>query len=295
MHDYLNWLAKTVTLLVLVLVGIPALLIGAISFLSGIEHKKSDPSKTVGVITLDDEIADTTDVLKKLYEFAGDEDVQGIVLRIDSPGGAVAPSQDIYSAVKKLKEKKPIVASMGSVAASGGLYVALSASKIFCQPGTLTGSIGVILQFPNLTKIADKVGFNMITVKSGELKDIGNPFRNLAETDRTFLQSTVMKAYDDFIKDVADGRKIPLNKVKSFADGRVILGREAKELGLVDEFGDVYDAARAVFDLKKAPLKVDEMPELYYATDAWDELRQAMKSISHLPRIASRIGLQAIS
>ena len=133
--------------------------------------------KTVAVVKLDSMIMDSEDIVKELYKQADDKKVKAIVLRINSPGGAVGPSQDIYSAVASIKKIKPVVASMGAVAASGGLYAALGASKVYAQAGTMTGSIGVVLQIPNVSAITDKYGFKMTTIKAGALKDVGNMYR----------------------------------------------------------------------------------------------------------------------
>jgi protease-4 len=212
--------------------------------------------------------------LDRLYELADNKDIQGIVVRVDSPGGAVGPSQELYTAIKKIKDKKPVVVSMGSIAASGGLYLSLAANKIFCQPGTLTGSIGVIMQSPNFSSIADKVGFTMTTVKSGKLKDVGNPFRPVSAEDQAFLQGVVMNIYSQFVDAVVEGRSIPREEVLKFADGRIIPGSVAKELKLVDEFGDVHDAARAVFALKNRPLAEGEQPHLIYPGKKFSKLKE---------------------
>ena len=226
---------------------------------------------------------DSKEILKSLHKLVDDVSVKGVVLRIDSPGGAVGPSQEIYDAVRTLKEKKPIIASMGGVAASGGLYSALGASKTFAQSGTLTGSIGVIIQFPNLTKIANQVGFEMITVKSGKLKDVGNTFRTMTEEDMAFLQSTVDSVYEEFVAAVMTGRGIKESAVRPFADGRIITGRQALEYGLIDEIGGLYDASRAVFEVLGEPLEEGEYPELYYPEDKFDKFRKLFEAVLELP------------
>ena len=248
----------------------------------------------VSVIELAGVIEDSSDVLRELYHAARDKDVKAIVLRIDSPGGAVAPSEEVYNAVRRLKAEKPIVVSMGSLAASGGLYSAVGASKIFCQPGTQTGSIGVVMQIPNFTSIANKVGFDMITVKSGALKDAGNQFRPMTEVERKFLEDTALKVHDGFIKAVAEGRNIPEDKVRSFADGRVLLGSEAKAYGLVDDFGDVYDAGREALKLAKFELKPDEVPNLVFVNEKKSFLQRALDSASSLPSLVKGSGIPSL-
>jgi protease IV len=251
MKAYFLWLAKLLTLLVVVLVVVP-LLLGSvmIALQSQVAENIVPADKMVAVVEMKGAIESAKEVVDQLYKQAADTRVKGIVLRIESPGGGVGPSQEIYEAVSKLKEKKPIVASMGSVAASGGLYAALGASRIFCQPGTLTGSIGVVMQVPNFTKITQKVGVEMLTIKSGKFKDVGNSFRDMTDDDRQLLQSTVNDVNDDFIDAVVQGRKLERARVVEFADGRVILGSQALKLKLVDKFGGVYDAAELIHQLK---------------------------------------------
>ncbi len=276
MNEYKVWLAKIITIAAIALIAIP--MIGGLATAAG---KIGGPR--VAVIELAGTIEDATEVLKSLYEEVKHTDTKAIVLRVDSPGGAVAPSEEIYNAVARLKAQKPIVVSMGTLAASGGLYSSLAASKIFCQPGTQTGSIGVIMQIPNFTTIADKVGVTMNTVKAGSLKDVGNQFRPMTEEDRAFLEQTATKVHNLFIKAVVDGRKIPEAKVREFADGRVLLGVEAKALGLVDDFGDIYDAAREALVLAGVTLKADELPSLHYASRKKNILERVLQSASSLP------------
>ncbi|MBN8550869.1 MAG: signal peptide peptidase SppA [Deltaproteobacteria bacterium] len=289
MKQYFVWLAKLLTLVVIFFVVVP-LLMGGVLLATQKEMGSVSPEgdKLVAVIELNGIIESGKDIVEELHKQAADDKVKGIVLRINSPGGAVGPSQDIFSTVLKLKKKKPIVASMGSLAASGGLYSALGASKIYAQPGTLTGSIGVIMQLPNFTKIADKVGFEMVTVKSGKFKDVGNSFREMTPEDRAFLENTIARVQDEFVQAVATGRNLSVEKVRTFADGRVILGSQAKELKLIDEIGDVYDAARAVFDLRNEPLKSEEEPNIFYPMDKFGQFKRFFESISSIPQLFSR-------
>ena len=287
MKNYLWWLAKVITLF-LFLIVIPVFLITAFviaaKFMASFQDEVDQNNKNVvAVIELNDEIMKSKEVVDELYKQVKNPKVKGIVLRIDSPGGAVAPSQDIYGTVKKLKEKKPIVVSMGSVAASGGLYSALGASKILCQPGTLTGSIGVIMQIPNVAKIADQVGFKMVTLRSGQFKDAGNMFREMTPEDRNLLNGTIMDVREQFVQAVVDGRGLRRADVEKFADGRVILGSEAKKLGLVDDFGDVYDAGRVVFELLNEPLPEGVYPTLFYPEDNMKKFKKILQGFFAIP------------
>lgn len=288
MREYFVWLAKFVTLLCVLFVGVPLVLVLVIGAAVQIVSRSADtlvgdPAHKVAVVEVTGIILDARQVIEDLHQQVDDDSVKGIVLRIDSPGGAVGPSQEIFSAVRKLKHKKPIVASMGSVAASGGLYAALGASKILAQPGTLTGSIGVIMEIPNFTDVAQKIGVDMITIKSGKFKDAGNSFRKMSPEEVQFLESTVQLSHVDFIEAVAEGRKLSKEKVLTFADGRVLLGRQAKDLGLIDGFGDVYEAASEVFRLRGEELKEGDRPQLYYPGDKYRELRRILESFMNLP------------
>jgi len=289
MMQYFVWLAKLLTLVVIFFVVVP-LLLGAMVIATQKEIGTVSPrgDKLVAVIELTGMLESGKEIVEELYKQASDDKVKGIVLRINSPGGAVAPSQDIYGAVMKLKKKKPIVASMGALAASGGLYSAIGASKVYAQPGTLTGSIGVIMQLPNFTKIAEKIGFEMVTVKSGKFKDVGNSFREMTEEDRAFLEETIQRVHTDFVKAVAEGRNLSEQEVRTFADGRVIIGSQAKELKLIDAFGDVHDAARSVFDILNEPLKTDEEPTIFYPMDKFGQFRKIFEVISAVPTLFSR-------
>jgi protease IV len=291
MKEYKIWLAKILTVIVLTFVIVPFVA-------GGVLAASSMGGPKVSVVELSGVIEDASDVLKSLYSASRDKDIKAIVLRVDSPGGAVAPSEEIYHAVKKLKAEKPIVVSMGSVAASGGLYSSAGASRIFCQPGTQTGSIGVVMQIPNFTTIAKTVGVDMITVKSGALKDTGNQFRPMTDDERKFLEGTASKVHDAFIKAVSEGRNIPEEKVRSFADGRVLLGSEAKELGLVDDFGDIYDAGRAALTLAHVELKPEEVPNLVFTGKKKGFLAKAFDSASSIPAMiedATRPSLKYIA
>jgi protease-4 len=277
MRDYFVWLLKILTVFVLILV-VPIIMAGVMAGISD-PSAKAPSGNTVAVIELNGAIESSREVIDLLHAQVDNPKVKGIVLAINSPGGAVGPSQDIYREVSRLKARKPIVAAMSSVAASGGLYAALGASKIYAQPGTITGSIGVILQIPNFTKVAETVGVKMVTIKSGALKDVGNSFRDMTDEEKVFLERTVKEAYDDFVRAVATSRNLPRAKVAQFADGRIILGSTAKEIGLVDAHGSVYDAARSVFELLGSPLGDEEEPKLFYAEDKFAEFRNLFGAI----------------
>lgn len=287
MGNYILWLSKLLTLLVIFLVGVPLLIGIGVGTLTGLskESGKVGSDHGVAVVELIGEIEDTKDIVNQLYEAAEDSSIDGIILRVDSPGGAVAPSQDIYQAVDKLKHKKPIIASMGSLAASGGFYASIAASKIFAQPGTMTGSIGVIMQIPNITKISQLIGFDMVTIKSGKLKDSGNMFRAMTDEEQQYLQNTASTVHNQFIADIAKARNLSVDSIKEYADGRVILGEQAKSLGLIDGFGDIHTAAEAIYELKGKPLPENKQPNLIYHDDKFKELKKLLKTASLIPKM----------
>ena len=198
----------------------------------------------IGIVEIKGLITEADGVLRELHQFAKDDSVKAIVVRIESPGGSVGASQEIYRELKRLRQKKPVVASMGSVAASGGLYVALGAEKILASPGTLTGSIGVMIQIPNVSKLLEKIGVEATVIKSGPYKDTGSILRPLTEEEKALLYDTIKDVYEQFMATIAEARHLEPEKIKKFADGRVFTGKRAKELGLIDELGNLEDAIR---------------------------------------------------
>ena len=198
----------------------------------------------VGVVEVTGVIADSKTTLKELREFEEDPRIRAVVVRIDSPGGSVGPSQEILGAMQRLQKKKHVLSSMGSIAASGGFYIAMGGEKVFANPGTLTGSIGVISEFPNVSGLLKWAGVDMRTITAGKLKDAGSPFRDMSTEERSYFQAMLDDVHAQFIGAVAEARKLPEAEVRKVADGRVFTGRKAKELKLVDELGGLQDAAR---------------------------------------------------
>jgi len=199
----------------------------------------------VAVIELNGTIYSSAKVVKLFKRYGESRAVKAIVFRINSPGGAIAPSQEIYNAVKRVRDSgKPIVVSMSSVAASGGYYAACGADTIMANPGTTTGSIGVIAEIPNVSGLLKKIGVSFTTVKSGKFKDTGTPYRNITPAERAYLQSWIDDAFDQFVTVVSKERNIPKKRLLKIADGRVFTGRQAKQLGLIDLLGDYEDAVK---------------------------------------------------
>ncbi|MBI4495389.1 MAG: signal peptide peptidase SppA [Deltaproteobacteria bacterium] len=210
-----------------------------LGFLSGEEG--SWGGAKVAVVEVKGVILDPQPVVERLVRFRKNERVKAIVLRIDSPGGAVGPSQEIYAEVKKARQEKKVLASVGSVAASGGYYIACAADQILANPGAITGSIGVLVESINMEDLFQKLGLRATVVKSGRHKDMGSPFRPMSEEERKLLQGVLDNIHEQFIRAVAEGRKLPLEKVRELADGRVFSGDQARALGLIDGLGSLQD------------------------------------------------------
>lgn len=192
---------------------------------------------------------DADKIVKLLKKYERDDDIKAIVLRVDSPGGAVAPSQEIHDAIKRIKARKKVVVSMGGMAASGGYYISAPADRIFAEPGTLTGSIGVIFLHFNVRGLLEWAKVEETTLKSGKYKDTLSPFRPIQETDREEIQSISDDVYSQFVQVVAQGRGMPEARVREIAEGRIYTGKRAKELKLVDELGGFDDAVAAAWGL----------------------------------------------
>jgi protease-4 len=238
----------------------------------------------VGVVEVEGVIVDSKKIIEQLDAFHESSSVKAIVLRVDSPGGGVGPSQEIHDEVKRIDADKPVVVSMGSVAASGGYYIAAPAREIFANPGTITGSIGVIMEFANFQELLDKIGLHSEVVKSGKHKDIGSPVRPMTEDDRVLLQALIDDVHSQFVDSVATGRQLDVKKVRSLADGRIFSGRQARDLGLVDELGSLAAAIQRAGELGGIEGKPDvvyppsDKPQLIdlLIQEASTQLRQAL-------------------
>lgn len=204
-------------------------------------------------------IATSEDITKSLKDASEDEGVKAIVMRINSPGGSPAAAEEIVAAMKKID--KPIVVSMGDVAASGAYYISAPANKIIANPDTITGSIGVIWEFQNRSAFYQKDGTMFYIAKSGELKDMGGDWRGLSDEEKRYVDQVISETYDRFVNEVATGRNLSSSKVKDLADGRIYTGAKAKELGLVDEFGSLDDAIEVAASLAG----IEGKPEVTYA------------------------------
>ncbi len=214
----------------------------------------------IGVIEILGPIMSSADLNKNIIDFRDNKSIKAVILRIDSPGGAVGPSQEIYNEVIKLQMKKPVIVSMASVAASGGYYIAAPAKRLFANPGTITGSIGVIMSFPNYEGLMEKVGVSSVVIKSGKFKDIGSASRPFSDDERQLMQSLIDDVHSQFVEAVSLGREMPAEKVLSLSDGRIFSGRQALKVGLIDELGGFQDAV----DYTAKLVGLDDDPDLIY-------------------------------
>ncbi len=209
-----------------------------------IESQKNSP---IAVIAIEDEIRDSKKVVEMLLAAEEEKSIKAILLRIDSPGGAVAPTQEIYEEVRRIDQKKPIYASFGSVAASGGYYIGSATRKIWANAGTLTGSIGVIMQMADLSELFKFAKFKQETIKAGRYKDIGNPGRPMTDEERAYLTDLLAGTHKQFMDDIVAVRKDRLKKdITELAQGQIFHGSEAKDFGLVDEIGGLWHAGRSI-------------------------------------------------
>lgn len=246
----------------LVVIALIALFV-FIAVASNDEGEMTFGTDKVAIVPIEGEIVDARESLELLHKYANNATIKAIVVRINSPGGAIAPSQEIYSAIRRLRKEtgKPIVASLDSVAASGGFYIASACDPIVANPGSITGSIGVILQWFDVKDLLQWAKVKPETITSGALKDAGSPYRQMTDAERAYFQSVVTQLHSQFVRDVAAGRdgKMKLEEVQRIADGRIFTGEQALELKLIDELGTIDDAVRkagAMAGIEGEPTKV---------------------------------------
>jgi protease-4 len=219
--------------------------------IAGTKHDEGSwlDSDRIGVLAVEGEIFDVRDAVEQLHNYRDDDDIKAIVVRINSPGGAIVPSQELFEEIRKVRKEsgKPIVASLDSIAASGGYYVAVACDTIIANPGSLTGSIGVIAQWFNYEELLKWAKLRPETFTSGVMKDSGSPFRQLTEGERSYFNGIVTQLHSQFVRAVVAGRKGKMTEqqIRTIADGRVFTGEQALQLRLIDEIGDLHDAVAA--------------------------------------------------
>ena len=269
---------------VLIILGIAILFFGTLMAivlsLSGYSPALSFTNK-IGVVPINGIIRDSDTIIEHMIAFRNDRQIKAIILRIDSPGGGVGPSQEIYSETRRTSRTKKVVASLGSVAASGGYYVASAADSIVANPGTLTGSIGVLMEFVRVEELLKKIGVEMQVIKSGEFKDIGSPNRKMTHKEKEMLLTLLEDIRNQFVTAVSQGRNMPEEKVQELADGRIFSGNQAKGLGLVDSLGNFRDAVSVAKRLAHIKGEVRLVyPQKRRRSFLWDLLfRDLMESV----------------
>jgi protease-4 len=276
-----------------VLIFIIAIVIaGAVSFLILISLGALLPDRQalafgdrIGIIEIQGTMITGTPVVDEIRQFAKDDGIRAIVLRIESPGGVVAAAQEIYDELDKVRRRgKPIVASMGGIAASGGYYIACGADSIVANPGTLTGSIGVIMRLPNAEELLKKIGLRYEVIKTGKYKDTGSISRPMTPEERALLQEMLDDVHDQFVTVVSVERNIDKDAVMEFADGRVMSGRQALELGLVDRLGGFRDAVLLAAELAGIDGEPAVVRPRKKAISLWDLLEDLFGMASKLGR-----------
>jgi protease IV len=251
---------------------------------AGFEELVERGGNRVGIVEINGVISESDDILENIKRFRDDDTIKAIILRINSPGGGVAASQEIYREVSKTVRTKKVVASMGSVAASGGYYIAACADKIVASPGTITGSIGVIMGYTTFEELLKKIGLTPVVVKSGKYKDIGSPVREMTAEERTLLQEFSDQVHRQFIQAILDGRKIKRSVLEPIADGRIMTGQTAKALGLIDELGNFEDAVGIAGELAGIKGKITKVYPLekrftfmkYLAEESLSEIKNRL-------------------
>ncbi|MFW5731350.1 MAG: signal peptide peptidase SppA, partial [Desulfonatronovibrionaceae bacterium] len=243
------------------------------------ENRGIGKKHNAGLVNVSGLITDSRDLVQWIETLRQSESIRGVLIRINSPGGVVAPSQEIYAAVERLAREKPVVVSMGAMAASGGYYVVSPAHKIFASPGSLTASIGVKVNLTNIQKLLEKIGIQDETVYSGKFKDAGNAARPLTDEEKKYFQSITDDLHDQFIRDVARGREMEPDQVRRLADGRAMTGRQALKAGLVDELGGMHKA-------------LEELKELAEISEVVELAEGPEEEVSLLQRIVGEFSLE---
>lgn len=277
----------------MVLCSIGAVMVIGVTMLLLLGKRDStfDFGENVGIIEIEGVIVDPKPVLTDLREFRKNDRIKAIVLRIDSPGGGIGPSQEIYEEVKRTKRVKQVVASMGAIAASGGYYVAAAADHIMANPGTITGSISVIMEFANLEALLKKIGVAAYVLKSGEYKDVGSPFRAMTPKEKELLQGFIGSVHNQFVTAVAEGRNMSKETVEAIADGRIFSGEQAHKLGFLDSLGNLEDAIRLAGQLGG----IEGEPSVIYAKKKKFTLLEYLVDSSALTGILDRINSAALN
>ena len=256
----------------------------------------------IGIVNIKGVILESKNVIDEIRRFAKSRNVKAILLRIDSPGGAVVPSQEIYEEVVRVRKEKKVCASFGNMGTSGAYYIASAADRIFASPGTVTGSIGVALRLSNVEELLKKIGLSSKIVKSGPYKDLGSPFRKVTQKESKLLDDLMSDIHQQFVESVAAGRKVDPEKLLALADGRIFTGKQAKDLGLVDELGNMNHAIEEMgkmVGIEGEPRTI-ELPKrrsslsgrivgttVSAMMDEWEQRSSKLGALTYLPALSS--------
>lgn len=244
-HPFLFFLIIVLTCFTIMFFGLVAFMSLGMKFVNNqFVHQDTSFGGNIGIVEIDGMILSSKKIIKHIKAFQKDDQIKAIILRINSPGGGIAPSQEIYQEIMKIKMDKKIITSMGSVAASGGYYIASATNGIVANPGTITGSIGVIMEYANIMEIVKKIGISPVVIKSGEFKNMGSPLKKLTDSEKKIFQDLVDELHLQFVKDAAFARNIDVKVMADIADGRVYTGQKALELKLIDRLGNLDDAVQ---------------------------------------------------
>jgi protease-4 len=265
------WSRKKKAWFFIILFVAVALLLSAIAQRSAIGS-----GDRIGVVEIEGVISESKEVMEDIIRFKEDPSVKGVILRIDSPGGGVGPTQEIYREVVKLNAAKKVYVSMGTSCASGGYYIAAAADKLYANPSTITGSIGVVMQLMIVEDVLKKIGVKANTIKAGEFKDTGSPFKEMTPAERAYMEGITRSIYEQFLKDIASGRKMDIETVRKLAEGRIYTGNQAREADLVDGIGNFYDTVDAL----KTALAIKGKPNLVYTEKPFSFSRWVFGSLS---------------
>jgi protease-4 len=244
-HPFLFFLTIVSASLTLMFLGLVVLVLGGGKIMTTrLTGSMASSAGNIGIVEINGMILSSKKIIEDIQTFQDTDAVKAIILRVDSPGGGIGPSQEIYREIMKVKKDKKIITSMGSVAASGGYYIASACNGIVANPGTITGSIGVIMEYANIMEIAKKIGISPVVIKSGEFKDMGSPLRELKDSEKKIFQDLVDELHLQFVSDAATARNIDVKTMAGLADGRVYTGQSALKLNLIDRLGNLDDAVQ---------------------------------------------------
>lgn len=274
-HPFLFFVMAITSCITLIFLGFIGLAHIGTRFL-GHQDQFSSSGGNIGIVEVTGPILSSREIIEQIRDFRENRNIKAIIVRIDSPGGGIGPSQEIYRELMKTRESKHLVASMGSVAASGGYYIACATQGIVANPGTITGSIGVIMEYANIMEIARKIGISPVVVKSAEFKDMGSPLRELRENEKKILQDLVDELHLQFVTDAAQARGMEAEEIGRLADGRVYTGKKALELKLVDRLGNLDDAVQWAGELAMIQ---DELKPVYPRQDQLSLIRKFAQTL----------------